>query len=253
MEKGRTRGEAGLERDGKRSRGSREKGAAPARNFGPAAIAAGGRGRADAGKEKSSVTSRKSSARRGGNARRVAREKKNWGGEGVSGWLRGQEEGGKCARAVEEGALSLRAPLSAGSTPLLSSSFLSTDFSLSTSRLSSPPPFFASDRLRVRPRSRTSIVYTAAALFRLLFLRWLGWINPSLSISLFPSLSFISIASRLPSLSLSLSLSLCLFRLFFPLAAPLSSRLCPFHVSRRGGGGGGEEKVGKEEEGEQWD
>ena len=47
----------------------------------------------------------------------------------------------------------------------------------------------------------------------------------------------------------SLSLFLCLFALFFPLAAPLSS---PFNISRRGGEGG-EGKVGKEEEGEQWD
>ena len=76
-EEGRTRGKLNCKRDGKRSRGSGEKGAAPARNFGPAAIAAGGRGRADARKEKSSLVTRKSSARRGGNARRVAREKKN--------------------------------------------------------------------------------------------------------------------------------------------------------------------------------
>ena len=155
---------------------------------------------------------------------------------------RAEEEGGKCARAVEEGALSLRAPLSAGSTPL-SSSFLSTDyFSLSTSPRH-PPPLATVPRIRPAPRSRTSIVYTAAALFRLLFLR----LDQPFSLSL--SLSLPRFPSRHGYRADSLSLFLCLFALFFPLAAPLSS---PFNISRRGGEGG-EGKVGKEEEGEQWD
>lgn len=96
----------------KKLEGCRGKGVRPARNFGLAAIAARGRGRADAGKEKYSLMARKSSARRAGNAGRVAREKKKL---STRGWvtrggrrLRGQEEGGKCARAGEEGALSLR-------------------------------------------------------------------------------------------------------------------------------------------------
>lgn len=192
MEKGRARGELGSKREGKRSRGSREKGAAPARNFGPAAIAAGGRGRADAGKEKSSATSRKSSARRGGNAPRVAREEKNWGGEGVCEWLRGQEEGGKCARAVEEGALSLRALLSPPEVHLFLPLFSpQIPLSLSLHLSATLPP--AVLRIRpVRPRSRTSIVYTAAPLSRLLFLRCLGCESTPLS----PSLSFASSVLR---------------------------------------------------------
>lgn len=70
-------GEQGCKGEGKSPRGSRENGATPARNFGIAAIAAGGRGRADAAKEKSPLAARKSSARRTGKrATRYARQKK---------------------------------------------------------------------------------------------------------------------------------------------------------------------------------
>ena len=210
--------EPGSKRDGKRSRGSGEKGAAPARNFGPAAIAAGGRGRADAGKEKSSVTSRKSSARRGGNARRVAREKKNWGGEGVSGsrWLRGQRK--REANAHER---SKRAPFRYAHhsppevhlfLPLFSPPIISLFPPLLATLLLSPP-FLASDRLHAREH----LSYIQPR--RFFASSFFDWINPSLSLSLSPSLS---IASRLPSrLSLSLSLPLC--SLLSACCAPLES------------------------------
>ena len=142
---------------------------------------------------------------------------------------RAEEEGGKCARAVEEGALSLRALLSAGSTPL-SSSFLSTEFSLSTSR-SSPPPFLTTV-LRIRP-------YIHAR-------EHLSYIQPR---RFFASSFF---AGSTGSTLLSLSLSLSLF------ASLLSSfRLRPSRVdsvrSTLVDEEEEEEKVGKEEEGEQWD
>lgn len=120
-------------------------------------------------------------------------------------------------------------------------------------------PLLSAAVLRIRPAPRTS---TLENIYRV-YSR--GAFSPPLSslarldqpFSLYFSLSlallrFHRVTVTEPTLFFSLSLSLCLFPLFFPLAAPLSSRLCPFHVSRRGGGGG-EEKVGKEEEGEQWD
>lgn len=207
-------GEPGSKRDGKRSRGSGEKGAAPARNFGPAAIAAGGRGRADAGKEKSSVTSRKSSARRGGNARRVAREKKNWGGEGVSGsrWLRGQRK--REANAHER---SKRAPFRYAHhsppevhlfLPLFSPPIISLFPPLLATLLLSPP-FLASDRLHAREH----LSYIQPR--RFFASSFFDWINPSLSLSL--SLAFHRVTVTEPTLSLSFSASLLSsFRLLRP-------------------------------------
>lgn len=143
-----------------------------------------------------------------------------------------------------------RATLSAGSTPL-SSSFLSTDSSLSlSSPLRHPSSRRSSHQTRTSTLENIYRIYSRAAfsppLSSLPRLR----INPSLSLALLRLLRPSS-----PSRHGYRAHSLCLFPLFFPSAAPLSTRLCPFHVSRQGGGGGGggEEKVGKKEEDEQWD
>lgn len=165
-------------------------------------------------------------------------------------WLRGQEEGGKCARAVEEGALSLRALLSPPEVHLFLPLF-SPQIPLSlSSPLRHPSSRRSSHQTRTSTLENIYRIYSRAAfsppLSSLPRLR----INPSLSLALLRLLRPSS-----PSRHGYRAHSLCLFPLFFPPAAPLSTRLCPFHVSRQGGGGGGsgEEKVGKKEEDEQWD
>lgn len=115
-----------------------------------------------------------------------------------------------------------RATLSAGSTPL-SSSFLSTDSSLSLSLFTSPPPFlppfFASDPY-VHAREHLSYIQPRRFLASSFFVASAANQPLSLPRSPSPPPSFVPIASRFPS-----PLSLPLSSLLSACCAPLDSAL----------------------------